>query len=114
MLDTNPTLRKSVHIRCYSGPYSVRLRENTDQNNSEHGHFLRSANISIFFFTCNKLVRSKVSTTIIKTYLVSCVSKLKFTLTFTRLNMLGYIQRILASFSVISFSVDGSFVTEVS
>ena len=23
-------------------PYSVRLRENTDQNNSEYGHFLRS------------------------------------------------------------------------
>ena len=29
-------------------------------------------------------------------------------------NMLDYIQRILASFSVISFSVDESFVTEVS
>ena len=25
-------------------PYSVRIRENTDQNNSEYGHFLRSAN----------------------------------------------------------------------
>ena len=23
-------------------PYSVRIRENTDQNNSEHGHFSRS------------------------------------------------------------------------
>ena len=23
-------------------PYSVRMRRNTDQNNSEHGHFLRS------------------------------------------------------------------------
>ena len=23
-------------------PYSVRMRENTDQNNSEYGHFLRS------------------------------------------------------------------------
>ena len=23
-------------------PYSVRMRENADQNNSEHGHFLRS------------------------------------------------------------------------
>ena len=33
---------KSVRIRSYSGLYSVRMRENTDQNNSEHGHFLRS------------------------------------------------------------------------
>ena len=24
-------------------PYSVQMRENTDQNNSEYGHFLRSA-----------------------------------------------------------------------
>ena len=33
---------KSVRIRSDSGPYSVRIRENTDQNNSEYGHFLRS------------------------------------------------------------------------
>ena len=36
------------HIRIKHGeilrisPYSVRMRENTDQNNSEYGHFLRS------------------------------------------------------------------------
>ena len=30
---------KSVRIRSFSGPYSVRIRENTDQKNSEHGHF---------------------------------------------------------------------------
>ena len=34
---------KSVRIRSYSGSYSVRMRENTDQNNSEYGHLLRSA-----------------------------------------------------------------------
>ena len=44
---------KSVCIRSYSGPreirrdteylsYSVRMRENADENNSEYGHFLRS------------------------------------------------------------------------
>ena len=33
---------KSVRIRSYSGPYSVWMQENTDQNNSEYGHFLRS------------------------------------------------------------------------
>ena len=27
-------------------PYSVRMSENMDQNNSEHGHFLRSINKS--------------------------------------------------------------------
>ena len=50
---------KSVRIRSHSGPhfpvfglnrerdrispYSVRMRENADQNNSEHGHFLQIA-----------------------------------------------------------------------
>ena len=34
---------KRVRIRSYSVPYSVRMRENTDQNNSEYGHFSRSA-----------------------------------------------------------------------
>ena len=42
---------KSARIRGYSGshfptltisPYSVRIRENADQNNPEYGHFLRS------------------------------------------------------------------------
>ena len=33
---------KSIRIRSYSGPYSVRMRENTDQNNSEYGLFSRS------------------------------------------------------------------------
>ena len=33
---------KSVRIWSYSGPYSVRLWENTVQNNFEYGYFLRS------------------------------------------------------------------------
>ena len=33
---------KIVRIRSDSGPYSVRMRENTDHNNSENGHFSRS------------------------------------------------------------------------
>ena len=33
---------KNVRIQSYSGPYSVRMRENMDQNNSEYGYFLRS------------------------------------------------------------------------
>ena len=28
-------------------PYSVRMRENTDQNNSENGHFLRSVRLGL-------------------------------------------------------------------
>ena len=54
---------KSACIRIYSGPhfhafglnteryfvfrYSVRMREIVDQNNSEYGHFLRSASSAI-------------------------------------------------------------------
>ena len=33
---------KSVSIQSYSGPYSVQMRENTPQNNSDYGYFLRS------------------------------------------------------------------------
>ena len=30
---------KSVHIQSFSGPYSVQMRENTDQKNSESDTF---------------------------------------------------------------------------
>ena len=33
---------KNVRIRSYSDPHSIRMRKNTDQNNSEYGHFSRS------------------------------------------------------------------------
>ena len=33
---------KHARIRSYSGPYFPAFRLNTDQNNSEYGHFLRS------------------------------------------------------------------------
>ena len=36
---------KSVHIQSYSDPYSVQMRENTNQNNSEDGHLLHSENL---------------------------------------------------------------------
>ena len=67
MFIQDPHCVKYVPIRSYSGPYfpalglntdavnSVRMRENTDQNNSEYGHFLRSASLwfpsKIFFIT---------------------------------------------------------------
>ena len=35
---------KSVNIRNYSGPYYPAFGLNTDQNNSEYGHFLHSVN----------------------------------------------------------------------
>ena len=37
---------QSVCIRNYSGSYSVRMWENTNQNNSEYRHFLRNAFIA--------------------------------------------------------------------
>ena len=46
LLSVNVTLflhcMKSVCIRSYSGPYFPAFGLNTDQNNSEYGHFLRS------------------------------------------------------------------------
>ena len=33
---------KSARTRSYSGPYSLWMRENTEQNNAEYGHFLRN------------------------------------------------------------------------
>ena len=33
---------KNVRIGSFSRPYSVRMRQNADQNNSEYGHFSRS------------------------------------------------------------------------
>ena len=30
---------KNVRVRSFSGPYSVEMWENTDQKNSEYGHF---------------------------------------------------------------------------
>ena len=30
---------KNVRIQSYSGPYPVRMRENSDQKNSEYGDF---------------------------------------------------------------------------
>ena len=39
-----------VRIRCYFGPYSVPMRENTYQNNSEYGYFLRNADVSLKTF----------------------------------------------------------------
>ena len=38
---------KSVRFRSFSGPYSVRMRENTDQKNAEYGHFSCSAHVPL-------------------------------------------------------------------
>ena len=38
---------KNVRIWSYFGPYFPAFRLNTDQNNSEYGHFLRSVNQKI-------------------------------------------------------------------
>ena len=41
----------SVRIQNYFGLYSVRMLENMDQNNSEHGQCLRSASYSALHYT---------------------------------------------------------------
>ena len=43
---------KSVRTRSYSGPYSVRMQENTDQNNSEYGHFSRCGGYKFLQLKC--------------------------------------------------------------
>ena len=35
------------HSTLRISPYSVEMRENTDQNNFKYGHFLRTANVSV-------------------------------------------------------------------
>ena len=63
---SDPPCVKNIRIGSYSGPhfpafglniwlrispYSVWMRENTDQNNSEYGHFSRSAKPNISKYT---------------------------------------------------------------
>ena len=74
----NPTFYhyvKSVGIRSFSGlyfavfglntPYSVQMRENTDQKNSEYGHFSRSVfqhgkkAMETFIFLCTFLLQQE-------------------------------------------------------
>ena len=38
-------------------PYSVRIRENTDQNNSEYDHFLRSAPFCVNISSCKGILK---------------------------------------------------------
>ena len=59
--------RYSVSLRIQSecgkiliSPYSVRMRENTDQNNSEYGHFLRSAMSKLYYFSLFRHLESKI------------------------------------------------------
>ena len=41
--DIKKEIRKLDPRRARISPYSVRMQENADQNNSEYGHFLGSA-----------------------------------------------------------------------
>ena len=50
---------KSVRIRSYSSPYSVRMRENADQKNSEYGHFLRSDSVLYLQKNMNRKIISR-------------------------------------------------------
>ena len=55
---------ESVRIQGCPGPYSVKMWGNADQNNSEYGHFSRSAYFSMimhFIFSKLFIVTGKVS-----------------------------------------------------
>ena len=60
---------KSVHVWSSFGPYSVRIRKNTDQKNSDYGHFSRSACFSrLENYTAHSRFQFKLS----HGHLVSC------------------------------------------
>ena len=42
----------------YSGPYSVRTRENTDQDNYEYRHFLRMSFVDFVIFSRQFILKS--------------------------------------------------------
>ena len=42
---------KVVHIRSFSGPYSVRMLENTDQKTSKYGHLTQCLSLIIMIVT---------------------------------------------------------------
>ena len=45
-----------VRVRSFSGPYSVEMWENTDQKNSEYGHFSGIACSNDFLDMTSELV----------------------------------------------------------
>ena len=47
LVNTCVSMSYSVRIPSYSGPYSVRMRENTGQNNSEYGYVFCSVCIKV-------------------------------------------------------------------
>ena len=51
---------KSVGIRSYCGPYSVRMQEYTDQNNSEYEYFSRSVCLKKYFGIFQLLLKENV------------------------------------------------------
>ena len=53
---------KSVRIRSFSGPYFLSFGHNTNQKNSEYGHFSRSVNL---YYIYNVSIRSLVMEKII-------------------------------------------------
>ena len=72
-------LKVSV-LGVYSGPYSVRMRENTDQNNSEYGHFLRSENNKLSMGQFKKYVTCIKVLFIVLTYITLSPISLNITL----------------------------------
>ena len=92
---------KSVRIRSYSGPYfpafrlktdilcispySVRMQENTDQNNFEYGHFSRSKNYWRMKIGASDCYRKKLVSLLCKkglqNYLLTIISLFLFKIT---------------------------------
>ena len=68
---------KSVNIWSYSDPYSVRMRENTDQNNSQYVNFSRSEWDSGVFLLLRSRFRLILKSTFFKKNLTVAFTKYK-------------------------------------
>ena len=71
---------KSVCILSYSGPYLVRMRENTDQKNFESGHFScsESASISLSLILISQSICTEYDYHIVLKYLLFQMKNVAF------------------------------------
>ena len=64
IFQNNSHCMKSVRIQSFSGPYSVRMQENTDHKNSEYGHFSHNVEaISSYTILCQCSISITAETT---------------------------------------------------
>ena len=71
---------KSAQFRSYSVPYFPAFGLNTDQNNSEYGHFLHSGNLRLFAGSTETLKQTREWNKYNRWFLLLTIYKLKVVL----------------------------------